>query len=91
MTKETHRSTCGIPERSATEMLCNSMWTFLAIAILAVVLRLMARSQTMGGIGFGADDWVILTCLLPLIVYDVLLSYGRSFILKSSTLSLTSV
>lgn len=75
--KQGSRSFCGIPERSYSWMLLRSIWTLFAVAVFAVVLRFIARSQKFGGVGFGREDWVALTCLAPLTLYDVLLDMGK--------------
>lgn len=57
-------------------MLSSSIWTLFALAVLAVMLRFVARSQKFGGVGYGWEDWVVLACLVPLLLYDVLLGLG---------------
>jgi hypothetical protein len=50
--------------------------TFSAFAVVAVVLRFLARSTRLGGNGYGWDDWAILACLVLLIPLKVLLDTG---------------
>jgi hypothetical protein len=45
---------------------------FFVFAVLAVVLRFLARSTRLGGVGYGWDDWSILVCLALLIPLKVL-------------------
>lgn len=59
-------------------MLSRSMWTLYALAVLAVLFRFLARSQMMGGVGFGGDDWVMLASLAPLTLYVGVLGHGES-------------
>lgn len=70
--KQTHRTACDMPERNKSGFLLGSIWTLFALALSAVALRFIARSAISGGVGYGMDDWTILSCLAALLLYDLL-------------------
>ncbi|KAF2772154.1 hypothetical protein EJ03DRAFT_348959 [Teratosphaeria nubilosa] len=71
ITWEKYRAaTCDIPVRDRSQGILIIEWTLFAIAVLAVGIRLMARTTTVGG--HGLDDAMVVISLLLLVMMAVM-------------------
>ncbi|OLN88357.1 hypothetical protein CCHL11_00225 [Colletotrichum chlorophyti] len=65
------KHTCGAPSRDRTALVWIVGIVFLALGLLAFVLRVMAR-LCLGGQTWGADDWVMLVAVCMMIPLNAL-------------------
>ena len=68
------KTACGFPTRDNSGITRGVEWTLFSVAVMAVVLRLLARANMLGGEGLWWDDWTILLCLALLIPLNTLLA-----------------
>ena len=52
---------CSAPVRSRQGQMSSVAWGLYALSVVAVVGRFASRATALGGVGYGWDDWVILT------------------------------
>ncbi|KAJ5972410.1 uncharacterized protein N7479_002328 [Penicillium vulpinum] len=75
-TKNVTTSTCGAPIRDRTKIVSHAGVAGGVIALIAFILRMVARFRCCGGV-FGADDWTMMLTmafLVPLSALSVVLA-----------------
>ncbi|KAF2089794.1 hypothetical protein K490DRAFT_62671 [Saccharata proteae CBS 121410] len=77
-TKNITQTACGATPRDRSTEVSYVGVVGGAIALLAVVLRVIARLPCMGG-GFGLDDYVLLATLIPMIPLTILSVFLADF------------
>jgi hypothetical protein len=71
-TKNVTTSACGAPIRDRTKVVSGAGLAGGIIALIAFILRMVARLRCCGGI-FGMDDWtMMLTMVISLSLYDLM-------------------
>ncbi len=62
---------CEVPVRDKGPLTRAVCWSLFGLSLLAIALRLVARSPWSGGPGYGWDDWTMLFVLSFLIPHEV--------------------
>lgn len=63
------------------------MWSLFAISITFVALRFLARTKTLDGPGFGADDWTMLVVLVFIFPHEIGLEMSEYNLISLATKS----